>query len=201
MDALTNATIRPVTTAPKVDDAVGVPKKYWFVAIVNNKSERQCAKKLGKLGFECYVPTQEEIHIWRTGVKKIVDRIIIPSIVLIHTTEAERKQCIVTLPYINRFMTNRARKKDDFGKHPVAIIPDDQVMQLKFMLGHADAPVEFESTWFKLGDKVRIIRGGLTGLVGNVHRKQIGKSYVVVKIDCLGFASVEVPLENIEIML
>lgn len=199
MDALANATIRPVTTAPKVDDAVGVPKKCWFVAIVNNKTERRCVHKLEKLGYECYVPTQSEMHVWRTGVKKVVERVVLPSMVFIRTTEKERKQRIVTLPFINRFLPNCARAKDVFGKHLVAIVPDEQIQRLKFILGNADAPVEFEEITFKLGDKVRIIRGGLAGAEGHVI--DCGdETYFAICVDFLGAAKVKIQRDNLEIM-
>lgn len=32
------------TTTSKVDYAVGVPESHWLVAIVGNKTERQCEK-------------------------------------------------------------------------------------------------------------------------------------------------------------
>lgn len=186
-----------VTTTQKVDDAVGVQKNCWFVAIVNNKSERQCAQRLEKLGYECYVPTQTELHIWRTGVKKKVERIILPSMVFIHTTEHERKQNIVALPYVNRFMSNRACTANAFGKHPIAVIPDNQIQRLKFILGNADAPVEFDQMLFKLGDKVRVARGSLTGAEGNVI--ECGDAtYFAIQVDFLGVAKVKVKKEDLE---
>lgn len=199
MEALPNAKVSHVTPTQKVDDAVGVEKACWFVAIVNNKAERKCAQKLEKLGYECYVPTQEETHFWRSGVKKVVDRIILPSMIFIHTTETERKQRIVTLPYINRFMSNRASAKDTFGKHPIAIIPDNQIQRLKFILGNADTSVEFEQPTFKLGDKVRVIRGGLTGAEGNIIECGID-TYFAIQVDFLGVAKVKLDKKNIELM-
>lgn len=200
MDALPNATIRTVTTTPKVDDAVGVQKKRWFVAIVNNKSERNCAQKLEKLGYECYVPMQSEIHIWRTGVKKIVDRIILPSLLFILTTEAERRKTIVNLSYIKRFMTNKAGAKDNFGKSPIAIIPDKQIDMLRFMLGNADSAVTIEEPPLKLGDKVRVFRGGLIGLEGYVEKINEDKAKIYILVDCLGCACVEVDKLSLELI-
>ena len=189
------------TTAPKVDDAVGVPKNYWFVAIVGNKTERQCAKKLERLGYECYVPTQEEIHEWQNGVRKIVERIIIPAVVFLHTTDAERKQSIVKLPYINRFMTNLAGTKDKFGRHPVAVIPDNQIQRLRYILGNADSPVEFEHMSFRLGDKVRVIRGGLITMEGYiVECMDKTDAYFTIRVDCLGVAKVRVKREDLELI-
>lgn len=189
------------TTTPKVDDAVGVPKNHWFVAIVGNKTERQCAKKLERLGYECYVPTQEEIHEWKNGVRKIVERIIIPAVVFLHTTDAERKQNIVKLPYINRFMTNRARAKDKFGKHPVAVIPDNQIQRLRYILGNTDSPVEFEHMSFRFGEKVRVIRGSLIAMEGNiVECTDKTDAYFAIRVDCLGVAKVRVKREDLELI-
>lgn len=200
MKVLPNATIIPGTTTQKVDDAVGVPQNSWFVAIVNNKAERQCARKLEKLGYECYVPTQVETHVWRTGVRKLIGKIVIPSMVFIHTTEKEHKQNIVTLPYINRFMPNRAGTKDTFGKHPVATIPDTQIQRLKYIIGHADAPVEFEPTTFKLGDRVRVARGGLIGAEGYIIECD-DDTYFAIQVDFLGVARVRAQKKDLEFLL
>ena len=54
------------TTTQKVDDAVGVPsieKKEWFVAIVNNRSEKKYAQVLQNEGYEVFVPIQSEERI------------------------------------------------------------------------------------------------------------------------------------------
>lgn len=199
MDALPNAKVSPVMPTQKVDNAAGVNKACLIVAIVNNKAEWKYAQKLENLGYECYVPTQSELHIWRTCIEKVVDRIVLPSMIFIHTTETEHKQRIVTLPYINSFMPNRASAKDTYGRSPVAIIPDNQIQRLKFILGNADAPVEFEPTTFKLGDKVRVIRGGLTGAEGHIVECGDG-AYFAIQVDFLGVAKARVNKDNIEII-
>lgn len=199
MKTLPNA--QTETTAQKVDDAVGVPKNYWFVAIVGNKTERQCAKKLESLGYECYVPTQEEIHEWKNGVRKIIERVIIPVVVFLHTTDTERKQNIVKLPYIKRFLPNHAGAKDKFGRHPIAIIPDNQIQRLRYILGNADSSVEFEQISFRLGDKVRVIRGGLITMEGNiVECTDKTDAYFAIRVDCLGVAKVRVKREDLELI-
>ena len=50
--------------------AVGVEKANWYVAIVNNRSEKVSAEKLSKEGYEAYVASQEEYRLWRNGKKK-----------------------------------------------------------------------------------------------------------------------------------
>jgi len=196
MNALPNVNIEIGTTTTKVDDAVGVHLKNWFVAIVNNKAERQCSTKLEKLGYECYVPIQEELHKWKTGAKRIVNRVIFPAMVFIHCTENERRH-IVNLAYIKRFMPNRTSAKDKFGKHKVAIIPDVQIQQLKFILGHANAPVDFIDQKLRLGDKVRIVRGGLTGVEGYIIADG-NDTFFAVCVDFLGMAKVKVNKMDVE---
>lgn len=201
MNAFSNVNMTAGTPTQKVDDAVGVSENCWFVAIVGNKSERQCAKKLEKLGYECYVATQEEIHQWRNGAKKIVERIIFPAMIFIHTSEQERKQNIVNLPYIKRFLPNRASATDSFGRHSVATIPDYQIQRLKYILGNADAPVEFDAVSFKLGDRVRVIRGGLIGAEGNILEcAEKDSAYFAIQVDFLGVAKVRIKKDDMELI-
>lgn len=200
MNALKNANVIPRTAASKVGDAVGVSKKQWYIGIVNNNTEKQCAQKLERLGFEVYVPTQTEIRQWKTGVRNVVDRIVLPSLIFIRVSELERRQTIVNLSYVKRFMTNKAGTKDTYGKNPIAIIPEKQIEMLKFMLGNAESEVTIEEPPLKLGDKVRVFRGGLIGLEGHVDKIVDGKAKIYILIDCLGCASVEVDKVSIELI-
>lgn len=171
----------------------------WFVAIVNNRSEKLCANRLEKLGVESYVPTQTEMHQWQSGAKKMIERVVLPAMVFVKTTENERKTTVVRQPYIKRFMPNRACSTNNYGKYPVAVIPDEQISRLKFILGNANAPVEFEQTAFKLGDKVRVIRGGLMGMEGNIIEcNDKAEAYFAIRVDFLGVAKVKVSRENLE---
>lgn len=184
------------TPAPEAGDAVGVPTRHWYVAIVGNNTEKQCAKKLCDLGYECYVPTQTETRLWRNGTRKVVDRILLPAMVLTCVTEPERRQ-VVSLSYVKRFLSNRASATDAFGKHRVATIPDDQVERLKFMVGNADEPVEFEPAAYRLGDRVRIARGRLQGIEG--HIVECGEeTYFALRVEMLGLAKVRVRPEDLE---
>lgn len=49
-----------VTTVPLgVGDAVGVETRKWFVAIVNNNSEKAVQERLVKMNYESYVAKQK----------------------------------------------------------------------------------------------------------------------------------------------
>lgn len=182
-----------------VDDAVGVAKSYWFVAIVKNNSEKQSSEKLDKMGVTNYLPTQKEIRVWKNGRKSKVDRIVIPSTIFIYCTEQRRKE-IVNLPCIFRFMTNRAGSIKDSTNKPLAIIPDNEIERLKFMLGQSDIPVEITSKPFKPGDKVRVIRGNLAGLEGEVMDMKEAQSDLIVALNIFGCAKLSIDTVNLEII-
>ena len=149
-----------------VGDAGGVPERHWYVAIVNHNTEKNTAERLRKLGYDTYVATQQEYRLWRNGRRAKIDRVVIPSTIFIRCTEAERLQ-VVKLPQIFRFLSDRAAKQGD-KPAPPAVIPEIQLRKLRFMLGNSDRPVGFAPRQLAKGDKVRVIRGNLRGLEGEV---------------------------------
>lgn len=179
------------TVAKVIDDAVGVPAAKWFIAIVNNRSENANAEKLTKMGIENYVPVQEELRIQPTGKRVKVKRVMIPAKIFIRCTERERRK-IVNLPFILRFMTNRARTSLNSGSNPPAVVSSHEIEQLKFMLGVPDANVSFTERFVK-GDIVKVKRGPFKGLIGVVHKDAVSQtSHLYIDIDFLGCAYVEI---------
>lgn len=199
MDEYKDITHDGVSAADVVDSAVGMPESCWFVAIVHSRSEKQSAERLTKMGFETYVPIQKEIGVWRNGRKSKVDRIVIPSTLFIRCTEQQRKE-IVKLPYIYRFMTNKAGATANSGHKRLAVVSDHEIQLMKFMLGQSDVPVTISERPYKVGDKVAIIRGSLAGLEGEVSGSTPGKSEVVILLDFFGCAKLEINTNDLEIV-
>ena len=187
-----------VATGPNgVGDAVGIEKTQWYVAIVNHNTEKSCAEKMSKMGIITYLPIQTEHKIWRNGRKAKVDRVVIPSTIFIYCTEQARRE-IVKLPFINRFMTNKAGSTIYSKNKPLAIIFDREIALLKFMLGQSDIPVEIIDKKFKTGDKVRVIRGSLLGLEGEIIDSKNAKSEIIVALEFFGCARLSIDSVNIE---
>ena len=187
-----------VTAVPSgVGDAVGVENRKWYVAIVNNNTEKAAQDRLTKLGYETYVAKQKVIRVWKNGKKARVDKVLLQTLVFIKCTETERKE-IVTLPYINRFMTNRTCASTNSLTKPPAVIPQKEIDTLRFMLGQSDVPVSLIDTPYKINDRITVIRGSLKGLEGEVVESENGKSEIIVKIDILGCARVVIDTTDIE---
>lgn len=72
------------------------------------------------------------------------------------------------------------------------------MQQLRFMLGKSDRPVEFVEGRYRQGDKVRIIRGSLCGLEGEVLTSDNGKKELLIRLDILGCAKVLIDAIEIE---
>lgn len=186
--------IAAVTAAPAgVDGAVGVEKARWFVAVVGNRAELAAADRLSAAGHECYVASQMETHIWKNGRKAKVRRVVIPAAVFIRCTERARRE-IVNLPFIKRFMTDRAAGQ----RRKPAVVPEGQIATLRFMLGNSDSPVTVSAATLERGDSVRVIRGSLRGLVGEIIDSEDGRSELIVRMDFFGCARVSIDRVNVE---
>lgn len=157
--------------------------KRWVAALVQVRSEKAVGKKLEVLGIENWVPTQMEVHQWSDRKKKI-ERVVIPMIVFIRTEESAIKSLayhsfiykLVTLP----------------GQKTPTIIPDSQIENLRFMLKQTETPVEMKERIFKTGDHVRIVRGPLKDLEGELCMVEADKPMVAILIDSLGYACVSI---------
>ncbi|MBR5824723.1 MAG: UpxY family transcription antiterminator [Paludibacteraceae bacterium] len=174
--------IVPVTT-----DREAHPKR-WIAALVQMCMEKKVGERLTKLGVENYVPTQTEIRQWSDRKKK-VERVVIPMVVFIHTDE-KTERSLRMQSFIRKILTYP-------GQTAAAVIPDDQIDRLKFMLRQSDSPVEMMEQNLQVGDKVQIVRGALRGLEGEFF-KNVDKSMVAIHIEALGYACVSVSVEDIE---
>lgn len=195
-----------VRSAEKVGNAVGLsgpkePPRHWYIAIVNNNTEKTCCRRMEKLFDEwarqnlrrcmAYVPIQRETRVWRNGRRSEVERILFPTFVFVRCTELERRREIAYIPFVKRFFVNIAGTPVN-GHRPVAIIPDDQMVSLRRMVEGADSPISVSNRPLRLGERVRVNGGKLLGLEGNVYREADGNTNLVVAIDCLGCAMVRI---------
>ena len=162
----------------------------WVAALVQMCTEKKVGDRLAKLGIENYFPTQTEIHQWSDRKKK-VERVVIPMVVFVRVDEATERTLRMQ-SFIRKILTYP-------GQTAAAVIPDDQIERLKFMLKQSDSPVELMPENLRVGDRVRIARGALKGLEGELCKSVPEKSMVAIRIDGLGYACVSVSVGDLEI--
>ena len=180
----------PVTTVNGTEGREALPE-HWVAALVQSRHEKMVSKRLHDLQIENYVPTQWEVHQWSDRKKK-VEVIVIPMIVFIRSNAPTRRR-LITYSFIHKLLTLP-------GKNTPAFIPEAQIERLKFMLRHAESTVEMHDHVFKTGDQVRIVRGPLKDLEGELCRVESDKPMVAVRIDCLGYACVSIEKSDLEII-
>ena len=163
----------------------------WVAALVQMCTEKKVGDRLKKLGIENYVPTQTEIHQWSDRKKKI-ERVVIPMVVFVRADEATER-ILRMQSFIRKILTYPRQKA-------AAVIPDEQIDRLKFMLKQTDSPVELMPENLRVGDRVRIVRGALKGLEGELCKSVPEKSMVAIRIDGLGYACVSVSVGDLEII-
>ena len=158
----------------------------WYAVYTASRAEKKVSERLTQAGIEHYLPLQTVIRVWSDRRKK-VEVPVISGYLFVHIPESEIAR-VRTVPGVAFFLR-------EFG-HP-AVIPDVQIETLRFMVGNAEEPVEFTPEQFVPGDAVRVTRGQLAGMVGELVQLQ-GKYKVALRIASFGCALVNVPIGSLE---
>ena len=162
--------------------------KRWLVAFVRVCHEKKTSERLSKMGIENFLPIQREVHQW-SDRRKVVDRVILPMMIFVYVDRHEQKQ-VLTLAAISRYMVLR-------GESTPAVIPDRQMSRFKFMLDYSDETISMNTSPLAPGERIRVIKGPLTGLEGELVNVN-GKSKVAVRLTMLGCACVDMPAGCVE---
>ena len=154
-------------------------KLNWYAAMTRSNQEFFIKKKLDDLGVENFLPVEESIRETPFGRKKV--RIpLIRSMIFVRTTKRNSFSLLNDYSLPMKYLR-------DFERHQALIVPDKQMQDFMFVLDVAMEGVEVLNTDLKRGDKVRIIKGPLCGLEGELIRIK-GHKRVVIRLD--GVASI-----------
>ncbi|MEA4918545.1 UpxY family transcription antiterminator [Proteiniphilum sp.] len=163
-------------------------EKRWLAAYVKMHHEKKVRDRLTAMGIESFLPVQVELRQWSDRKKK-VERVLIPMMIFVHVDMAEQRE-VITLPSILHYLTLR-------GEHRPAEIPEEQMDRFRFMLDYSDSEVNFNTDDLQPGEKVRVIKGPLSGLEGELMTIE-GKSRIAIRIHQLGCAVVEMSASMVE---
>ena len=154
-------------------------KLNWYAAYTRVNQELVIKKKLDELGVENYLPQEERVRETPLGRKKI-------RVILIHGMIFIRTDKATSFSLLNDHMLNVVYLKDREGRRSL-IIPDKQMEDFMFLLDFSTDGVEVLNKDLKRGDRVRVIKGPLLGLEGELVRLK-GHKRVVIRLD--GVASI-----------
>ena len=184
-----NKTAHPVLSVNGTDNGEARSNpKYWYAVYVRFRHEKRVRDVLMTNEIECFLPIQEEIRQWSDRKKK-VERVLIPMMLFVRIEDKQRVT-VLSNPSVSGFVRLR-------GESNPARIPDDQMERFKFMVGAADSAIQFTDQPLTPGEKVRVVRGPLCGLEGELTQVD-GDTVVYVRLDCLGCASVRIAMNSVE---
>lgn len=164
-------------------------KENWYAMYVRMHHEKKTAEKLEMMGVEHYLPVQEVVRQWSDRKKKL-QVVVIPMMIFVRTGEKGRIRLMQEVPAITGTLIDRCT-------HRPAVIRDEEMKRFRFMLDFSEETVSFINEPLQKGERVRVIKGPLTGLEGELIVVD-GKTQVTVQIDQLGYAKVEIPVGYVE---
>ena len=171
-----------------INDREAYPK-HWIAILVQMNTEQKVSCRLNKIGVTNYVPVRTEIHQWSDRKKKIV-RVMIPMVVFVLVDDVIEKE-LRRLPYVHRFIYYPGQKE-------AAIIPDEQIEKLKFMMNNAETGIEVSDSVYEVGEEVDVVCGPLKGLSGRLCYFEKDKPMVGIHIELLGYACVRVNRSHVK---
>lgn len=160
-------------------------ERYWYAFYVRMHHEKKTAEKLEMLHVEHFLPIQEVVRQWSDRKKKI-KQVVIPMLIFICTDEKGRIELLQNFPSLTGCLIDPATRRP-------AIIRDKEMEQFKFMLDYSEETVRFQNEPLAPGEQVEVIKGSLKGLQGELVEIG-GHSQVMIRIDHLGYAIVEMPV-------
>ena len=158
----------------------------WYAVYTAPRAEKKVSERFAQEGIEHYLPIQTVKRRWSDRIKEVQVPVVNGYIfVRIPSTDYGKVTNVYgALAFIRE------------GGRPVAI-PDAQLDRLRFMVEHSEEPVEYTQESFEHGESIRICKGPLEGMLGELIELK-GKNKVLIRLERFGCAITEVPMSFVE---
>ncbi len=163
-------------------------EKSWFAIYVKSRSEKKVATELQLLGIDHYLPLIKLLKQW-SDRKKWVQEPLFKSYVFVHIHPAEHYEVL---------KVNNVVKYISFEGKAVEI-PPQQIEAIKYYL-EEEEPVQISEESWEKGQKVEVISGNMTGLIGELVEVK-KKHKVRIKIEAVNqIIFVQIPKTKLRII-
>ena len=166
----------------------------WYIAECKPTKEGTIRTMLTNADYEVFVASKVEEVVYKSRNRRKKETIVIPGKVFVRTEQTRLMEILLGYSSVHRFMINRSTEARSY-----AYVPDDQMQQLQYMLGHAENPVLLTADHLQLDQRVKVMRGALAGLEGWFF-KEGNTANIVIKMEMGSnhFIYTEVPIEDIQ---
>jgi transcription antitermination factor NusG len=148
----------------------------WYAARVKYRTEKKIKTFLDDAKIECYIPFHDVMHEIN-GKRFKREKPVIPCVVFVRT----QYQKALSLPIDCGFGMTYIKNTDT---QKLQTIPDKQMKDFMFVLDLSDSTIRLENSKLRRGDRVRVIKGELTGVEGELVRIR-GHKRVVIRLEGL----------------
>lgn len=165
--------------------------KHWYAIYTRSRFEKRTYALLKEHGVEVYLPLVKTWRVW-SDRRKQIEVPLLSSYLFVYTDLSDHQEYLDVLgtPGVVRFV--------GFEGKPVSI-PENQILNLKRM-SKEGIEMQCLDEVPPPGTPVKVERGPLKGMVGEVVHTRKGEK-VIVRIDCLDKCiTVNVPLIHLERM-
>jgi transcription antitermination factor NusG len=158
----------------------------WWALYTRHQHEKTVAEVLSNKGFDVFLPLYESVRRWKDR-NKILSLPLFPCYVFVRGGMSRRLQ-VVTTPGVHTILYTGER---------IAIIPSDEIEAIQIAV---NSPSRIEPHPFlRCGEKVRVTRGSLEGVVGVLIRKK-SLCRLVLSVEMLAQSvSVEIDASDVEL--
>jgi transcription termination/antitermination protein NusG len=170
---------------PTVNSPERVEAAPWWALYTRHQHEKVVAEMLTAKGFEVFLPVYDSIRRWKDR-RKVLSLPLFPCYVFVRGGP-DRRLSVVSTPGVHMLLTRGEQ---------IAVIPEDEVGAIRRAV---DGSFRVEPHPFlKVGERVRVTRGSLTGVEGILVRKK-NLYRLVLSVDMLAQAvGVEVDASDVE---
>jgi transcription antitermination factor NusG len=148
-------------------------KKIWYAIYVKSRTEKKVAVELMYENVDHYLPLIKRLKQW-SDRKKWVEEPLFRSYIFVNIEPTD---------YFRVLQVQGVVKYISFEGNAVPI-PEPQINAIKYYLEEND-PENIDNVKWEKGQKVEVISGSMTGLLGELVEIH-GKHKVKVEIDIVG---------------
>lgn len=161
--------------------------KNWFAVYTKSRAEKKVKLELEYQGIEHFLPIQKQLRQW-SDRKKWVEVPLISGYIFVYISPLEYDKVLRT-PGVVSYVRFEGK---------AAIIPDQQIENIKRLLRQTELAIEVATTNFEVGDEIEVLAGPLLGVTGKLVTLK-GKKRVAVELEQLNVSFlVELPLSEIQ---
>lgn len=153
----------------------------WYIAECKPTRERTLRSSLEKVGYEAYVASRKEIHVYKSRNRRTVEQIVIPGKVFVRTERANLMNILLLFSSVYRFQIDKSAASPTSGEPPYAYVTESEMRRLQHLLVESANPVYITPEPLRLEEKVIVRRGPLSGTEGWLYRKP-PTTYVAVPL-------------------